>query len=311
MGGCLFVKNKYIIGIDGGGTKTLGVLYDFNGLELKRVVEGFSNFSIDEQQAIKHIEHCIDKLIVQIKDEVYDLIIQMGISGASKIKQSTSLEADFALKYHASVSLETDLMIGLYSVQKKENQSVIMAIGGTGSAVMSLDNEQINSIGGYGYLLGDEGSAYHLAIAAIKNIIYEAEHLLAHSDLSKTLMTFMDISDHRALIAYVYKHNKTELADLARVIATAALAGDQTAISLLKQEGQLLGEQIVLAYQNYIKKNEVVIAVRGSFVNEAPFVKQSMIALIDSKIKKYEIEETPQEPVTGAFNLAKSIIVKG
>ena len=59
-------------------------------LNLKRVVEGFSNFSIDEQ-AIKHIELCIDKLIVHIKDVDYELFIQMGISVQVKLNHQQRL----------------------------------------------------------------------------------------------------------------------------------------------------------------------------------------------------------------------------
>ena len=165
-------------------------------------------------------------------------------------------------------------MIGLYSVDKKGKPKCHYGDWWTGSAVMCLEDGVINSIGGFGYLLGDEGSAYHLVMTAIKSIIVDAEQQKPHSTLSNILMNHMGISSERELISYVYKHNKTELADIARVIASASLTGDEHAIELLKQEGILLGNQIVQAHHNYIKNNEVIIALRGSFINEAPLSKK-------------------------------------
>ena len=54
--------NKYIIGVDGGGTKTIAVLYDNHGQELKRVTGDFSNFNIDIVKAKKHLEILLDEL---------------------------------------------------------------------------------------------------------------------------------------------------------------------------------------------------------------------------------------------------------
>lgn len=311
MGGCQSVRNKYIIGIDGGGTKTLGVLFDFDGNELHRVKEGFSNFSIDEKEATDNLSKTIEQLQNKIVDTDYELYIQLGISGASKIKETTTLERDFEKKFHAIVNLETDLMIGLYSVSQTLDQSVIMAIGGTGSAVVAKEGNRIKSIGGYGYLLGDEGSGYHLVIEALRRVIKESEEERPLSELSIGLMKLIGITSHRQLISYVYQKNKTELAQLSRFIAKQSIEGDLVAKALLENEGKLLAEQIVLAHNNFIKNNEVAIALRGTFVNEAPYVKDALKKHLDDHIKNYKIEETSNEPVIGAYHLAKAILVKG
>lgn len=305
------MKTKYIIGIDGGGTKTLGVLFDINGHEISRVKEGFSNFSINEKEATANLEKTIEALIKEIKEDSYELYIELGISGASKIKETTTLVSDFEKKFHAIVNLETDLMIGLYSVRTSNNESVIMAIGGTGSAVIARENDKIKSIGGYGYLLGDEGSGYHLVIEALKSIIKENELGLPLSSLSKSLMTYLNLDSHRQLISYVYQRNKTELSNISRFIAEEALKGDLVAKRLLQNEGKLLADQILMAHDNFIFNDKVIIALRGSFVNEAPFVKEALVLEISKKIKNYEIEKEPNEPVIGAFYLAKAILVKG
>ena len=66
----------YIIGIDGGGTKTLGVVYDYEGNELKRIQVGFSNF-INVEKSKKTIMELIMKLVSGIGKEK-KVFIQMG-----------------------------------------------------------------------------------------------------------------------------------------------------------------------------------------------------------------------------------------
>ena len=73
----------------------------------------------------------------------------------------------------------------------------------------------------------------------------------------------------------------------------------------------MLGEQICLAYQRFIQPNRVKIAPRGSFVLQAPLVKTAMIAYLNDKMMSFDMEETAEEPVKGAYHLAIKHFIKG
>lgn len=302
--------DKYIIGIDGGGTKTLSVLYDLHGNEIARVLGGFSNFSINEVEALQNILDTIEKLVQKIESKAYELFIELGIAGATKMKNK-GVEEKIAKQFNAQVRLDTDAMIGLYSVKKEADQAVILAIGGTGSAVITLNGETINTIGGYGHLLGDEGSAYHLVISAFKNLIYESEHNLGFSPLSKLILKEIKGQSEADIIAYIYNKNKGDIAGLSPKLGELARNGDELILSLYKKEGELLGEQIYLAYKRFIAPNKVVVAPRGSFVLQAPAVKQSMMDYLKDRMPSLDIEMTPEEPVKGAYHLAVKHFIKG
>ena len=293
---------KYIIGIDGGGTKTLGVLFDLEGKELHRVKEGFSNFSVDEKIAIENITLTIEKLLKNVSVHPNEVYIQLGIAGATKMKDK-GLDVLLQARFNQPVSLETDALVGLYSV-KRTDESVIMAIGGTGSAIMSLEDGKTNTIGGYGHLLGDEGSAYHLVISAFKNLIHEAETETPFSPLSKALLAHMNATSEQDVIPFIYSKNKSEIASISRITGPLARSGDPLTTTLYKNEGQLLAKQIVQAKTNYIKSDKLIIAPRGAFVLEAPFVMDAMVEYLKEHIKAFDIDLAPQEPVVGAFNLA-------
>ena len=291
-----------VIGIDGGGTKTLGVLFDEQGQELMRAEFGFSNFSIDEKVATDNIIKTIEALLVQ--RQTHDqVVVIMGISGASKISNKEQLLSHIEGKYQVRAELYTDAMIALHSINRNESENVIMAIGGTGSAVMMLENETTHLIGGYGYLLGDEGSAYHMVIEAFKHITACFDSGEAFSPLSQALLNQMGVKDREALISYVYKSRKTELALFAKTISECALNSDQEAYELLKNEGKLLAKQVITAAKRFIHKANIRIALRGGFVLNAPFVKEIFEEEVKRYIENCEMEDHPNDAVLGAYRL--------
>ena len=294
--------SKYIIGIDGGGTKTLGVLFDINGRELKRVEFGFSNFSIDEDIAKANVEKTIEALEKDLEKN-RELFIQMGIAGYSKIKKSTQFVKSLEKKFNAFVDLDSDAIIALYSVKQNKNVNVIMVIGGTGSVLMVSDGDQARMVGGFGHLLGDEGSAYHLAITALKKIIEEKESNQEMSELSKLVLKEIEALDYLDIKNFVYNNNKSDIARLAKFIAQCALNNDLDAISLLKQEGRYLAKQTLNAYKLANKNEKVVIALRGGFLLNAPYVKDTLIEELKISLKDFELDIHPIEPVIGAYYL--------
>lgn len=299
----------YIIGIDGGGTKTLGVLYDFDGSELKRVQLGFSNFSVNEETSKQNIIEIIRQLLsgVEQQKKVY---IQMGVAGASRLSNPDVFLKEIETQFDCKANLVIDAMISMYSVKKEQDESLIMAIGGTGSVLMIEHNGEVNRLGGWGHLLGDGGSAYHLVLEAFKNLIEEYEKDLPYSPLSNHLIKVIGADSPQKILEYVYNKDKSTLAKLSLEIQAMANE-DKKVEELLVNEGNLLAEQIILAYNKYIKEGPVVVALRGSFSIHALYVKETIVETVNSKIKEVKFDIDGHEPVYGAYVLAKKNILKG
>jgi N-acetylglucosamine kinase-like BadF-type ATPase len=291
-----------VIGIDGGGTKTLGVLFNDAGEELLRTEFGFSNFSIDEEIAITNINKTIEALLTQ-REPNDNIMVIMGISGASKLTNKTSFLEALAKTYDVKAELVTDAHIAIHSIDKNPDESVIMAISGTGSAVMMLENDTYHLIGGYGYLLGDEGSAYHLVIQTLKLVTQAFDTQHGWTPLVNKILSFMKVDQREQFVNYVYKLRKTELALLAKIISEAALESDEQAHQLLCNEGKLLAYQVMIAEKRLKVKTKVRIAVRGGFVVNAPYVREAFISELKKHIEYYTIEENPNEAVLGAYRL--------
>ncbi|HCZ24143.1 MAG TPA: hypothetical protein DHV05_04725 [Acholeplasmataceae bacterium] len=299
--------SQYIIAIDGGGTKTLGVLYTKEGKELMRADFGFSNFSIDEVIAKENIMKTIEALNVLRKPED-EVVLIMGISGASKMSHKEVWLKSLEQAYHVKAELVTDAHIAIHSIDRKDDEHVIMAIGGTGSAVMMLEGDKTQLIGGYGYLLGDEGSAYHVVLQALKRITQKFDAGKPFSILEQSLCETMKVKTREDLVSYVYEARKIDLAKLATIISNRAFESDQEAYELLANEGKLLAEQVLTAASRFKKEKHVRIALRGGFVLNAPFVKDVFQNEVMKYIKNGEMEDHPNEAVLGAYRLGLKIL---
>ncbi len=302
--------SRYIIGIDGGGTKTLGILYDISGNEIKRYIAGFTNFNINYEQAEINLIEVLDFLTQDINQED-ELYIQMGISGYSKIKKRDEFELKLGDKYHAEVSIESDALIALYDVKKDLDVNVILVIGGTGSVLMYSDQERLEQVGGFGHLLGDEGSAYHLSIQALKDVIRTYEETNTYDDFGKAILKHLNVKDQYGIRDFVYGKDKPTIANTAIFISKLALDGYEKAKNLIEEEGRQLARQTVRAYLKLKNKNKLIIALRGGFLTRAPFIKDTYINEIKMSIKDFELSESDDSPVKGAYYLSLLKLKKG
>lgn len=293
------MMNRYILGIDGGGTTTLGVLFDEQGREVERAEFGFSNFTIQEALAKENIHKTIGALLSHKKEEDRVHIV-MGISGASNIHDKDAFLNDIASTYHVTVELITDAELALYSIERRMDQAVIMVISGTGSALMVDDGMTQKIVGGYGYLLEDEGSAYHLVISALKGLTKMFDSGAKPTRFQKTFMASMQITSRKDLIKQVYQKTKTELSVYAKVISELA-SKHKEAYHLLVKEGYGIGEQILRAASQLSQGETIKIALRGGFIQNAPFVKEALEQYLRKHLKDYEMEERPVESVVGAY----------
>jgi len=302
--------SNFIIGIDGGGTKTVGVLYDQLGKELKRYTAGFSNFNINYNQAEKHLYEVLDQLTVDLRPEDH-LYVQMGISGYSKIRNRQDFEIFLGKKYHCQVSIESDVLIALYDVKKDLDVNVIVVIGGTGSVLMYSNNDRLEQVGGFGHLLGDEGSAYHLSIQALKDVIETFEQTQKFDAFGDAILNHLNVKDQYGIRDFVYAQDKTTVASVAKYISELALNGNQKAIRLIEDEGKHLARQTIKAYLKIQDSNKLVIALRGGFLTKAPFIRETFLNEIKMSIKDFEINESDDSPVKGAYYLSLLKLKRG
>src|SRR5882762_3926209 len=194
---------RYILGFDGGGTKTECVLMNSADQVLARTFAGPSNPSrIGVESAVRAIEECGNLALRETGLERSAIsAVGAGIAGTAKPEMKESVtrapQESFA---GASIIVLTDLEAGLAAAG--EGPAIILVMG-TGSAAFGRNAEgEIARAGGYGPASSDQGSAYDIgrrAIAsAIRERVGESDSALGRQILEQLRCTEWPVVQHRA-----------------------------------------------------------------------------------------------------------------
>ncbi len=110
----------------------------------------------------------------------------------------------------------------------------ILLIMGTGSVVRAVSAAgAVVTVGGWGALLGDEGSAYAIGLGGVRAALRSADGREAETALADLLAERTGTRDPHGLAAWATGVGKREIAALADVVAAAAARGDALAERVL------------------------------------------------------------------------------
>lgn len=162
---------KYYLGVDGGGTRTTAVVSDEKGNIVGSACGKTINYySNPYEKTRENFKEIIDEIGIH---NFASAVI--GMSALSE-KADDRTASDFAdgIIYAENLVMTSDVEIALNAVECDTARAVLIC--GTGSMAAAVDGSgrQLHA-GGWGYLLGDEGSGYSVALNAIKKILVAIE----------------------------------------------------------------------------------------------------------------------------------------
>ncbi|MBE6091322.1 MAG: ATPase [Clostridium beijerinckii] len=293
---------KYIIGVDGGGTKTEAVAYDFQGNIIITSVKGFANLLNNREKALNNIVDSIREIMDVLKeDELVDLYL--GIAGSevgdnAKIIKDTiknELKTDCVLMNDAEIALKAML----------RGNDGILTIAGTGSIAFGVKNNSSVRCGGWGNLLGDEGSGYKIAIDAIKRMIFEEENSLPKSELTTRIMKRLGAKSIGEVVTFVYSSTKDEIASLAEIVSILGEEGNKIAEEILVNEGVDLAKTVINVYRK-LKFESCSIALVGGVIRKAKILRKSFEKYLRENIVIEDIVDDEISPTMGAYYINKA-----
>lgn len=225
-----------ILSIDGGGTKTLGVLYDEKGHELDRWIEGPSALHVDFEAAWQAIESIVAAVAAK-KPQVV-----LGISGAETAASAAEIPKRIHEQFGLEATIMSDSKLSYFAHHGK--QCGIDVIAGTGSVVMAFTGEQFLIRGGWGYRLGDEGSAFGIVRAIVRSLLLHLEEGTRQAEVAEVLSA-LGVASKAELVQWTYQKDRMQFAGAARILASVdnALIDEAVASearSLAAQAGRVL-----------------------------------------------------------------------
>ena len=219
-----------VVAMDCGGTFTRCLIGDFKGKILKTCTgPGTNPFDVGMSNALKIIRDLY--FFFFLKDfRVGRLYISSA--GIEPFKEYNSLRKTIGAMLNISnVYLIHDGMAALEGAFL--GRDGILLISGTGSIVIGRMKNRIVRFGGWGHILGDEGSAYDIALKAIKIAIASMEEK-KETVLINMVRSYFKILDLRELLKIVYPCvPKSTIAGFSEDVINCAKSGDKAALSVI------------------------------------------------------------------------------
>ena len=250
-----------VLGIDGGGTKTVCVLMNDTGQVLGRGEAGASNYqSVGKQAALCSIQSAIAQATACFETVQVEAIC-LGVAGVDRpadiqvvetfvqqLQLSESLPMTWALR-PSTIVIRNDALIALAG--GLGHCVGVVAIAGTGSIVFGRNSTGCTKrVGGWGHLLGDAGGAYHIAISGLRSALRAYDGCDAATTLQERFKEHLGLSSLEELVNVIYQPGWSvkEIAALAPIVAQEATSGDRVALGLIEE-----------AVKELVKATQVVV----------------------------------------------------
>lgn len=164
---------QYLLAIDGGGSKTLGVLLCQSSGQRWQAQSGPAQLSNDFASAIKNVRDICQQLCQQAHITTQQITAVLGLAGASNPEQHTKFYQELALPF-AKWQLTTDARTSLYGANLGEPVAVVAV--GTGSVAMRLQADGTElQVGGWGFHIGDEGGGAWLGQQLVRQLLWQLD----------------------------------------------------------------------------------------------------------------------------------------
>jgi N-acetylmuramic acid 6-phosphate etherase len=307
--------SKLLLGLDGGGSKTTALLANERQEILGRGTAGASNYqSIGLTAALIALDEAVTAAFRQAGvDESLPLsAVAVGMAGVDR-PPDRAVFTDWAARRFGStpVRIGNDAQIVLLAgVREGWGLAVI---SGTGSIVYAQDLfGRTARAGGWGYLLGDEGSGYAVGLAGLKAITRAWDGLAPSTALAERLLDHLRISSPAELIEYLYRRgtSRAEIAALARIVDICAREGDPAAGHIFDREAADLAAFALAAAKQLDLPPAVPCAAAGGLLINSSVLRD----LFAQHAKQLGLILDPvtvvDEPARGAVKLAAALLAE-
>ena len=260
-----------VLGIDGGGTNTIALLADAaTGAVLGRGVAGPSNIqSVGVEAGLKALDAAIGRAFAAANLSPAKVgAVALGLAGIDR-QEGLDIVRGWAERGNVADRLQTANDATLLLAAGTPDGWGLAVIAGTGSiAFVQSAAGEVGRCGGWGYTLGDEGSAYRLALRGLRAACRAADRIGAPTDLLPKFLTRMSLSAAPDLIPAIYRGpwDRAAIAGMAPVVLEAAEAGDEVAGQIVRDEAAELAMTASAAVRNLRLPMALPVALAGGLL---------------------------------------------
>lgn len=299
--------SELFLAVDGGQSATVAVLADADGTILG-VGRGGPIRHHEEPDAELFVREGLSSAVTgALGDARVDgsvMVCCLAMTGSAHLAERVARELVAADRY---VTLENDILAALASGTGGGGGVGLIAGTGTVALARSRSGEYIIR-GGWGWLLGDEGGGFWIAMEALKAAARDLDATGPATSLTSTLPGILGQHDLREVYNVItgQRLDRTAIAALARRVEWIAEAGDVVAAGILDSAAGHLTKLVLatIAAAPFLTDDERVIAACGGVLNPGGWVVSRVSEQLAELAPGFTFVTPAVPPVIGAYYLA-------
>jgi N-acetylglucosamine kinase-like BadF-type ATPase len=303
-----------LLAIDGGGTKTDCRLALFDG-QLRILGKGLSGPSnlraLGPQQALANLDAAVAAAFASAGlQRCVAAAACLALAGADRTSEQLQI-----LEWAGSAQLASQLRIVNDAVPLLYADSGVgvgvALIAGTGSLAWGCNADgRTARAGGWGFLLGDEGSAYALGNAALRAVLMQSDGRGPQTLLTELISAQLELPRPAVIVERVYGAvvPRQVIAELAPLVFDAAHRSDAIATEILRNASQQLAGMATAVAESLNLPAPLHLACTGGVLLNHPDYRDAVAHSITARTGQSPEVTCVPEPVLGALHLAQKLL---
>ncbi|SHI71982.1 BadF-type ATPase [Clostridium cavendishii DSM 21758] len=300
----------YFLGVDGGGTKTRYVLINEEFERLVDIEKGtihIHQIGVEElkEQIKKSIDEICKKVNIRINELTYIFLAVPGYGESIEDKKIIDKVIEEIL-IEVPYTVDNDSVAGWAAgTGCKEGINIV---SGTGSIAFGKNKLGKSArVGGWGPIIGDDGSAHAIALKVINEYTKQKDGRKPRTQLVEVLEREMKINCYYGIVDLIfneYKQSRTEIAKFSKIGSLAANEGCTACKEIFKDAAYELFLHIDTLAKELDFEEEFIVSYTGGVFNTGELVLNPLKEFISASKLNCKIQEPELDPWNGAALMA-------
>lgn len=296
----------HVLGIDAGGTKTTCLLADEHGRIISEARGGGANLKTAGELGVEKVLHTVMEEALGDRD-IVPSVVCLGMAGADRAADAEMVGAIMRrIGYKARTLVVNDALVAL--VAGAGDGPGVAVVTGTGSIVYGRNpKDKAARAGGWGHILGDEGSGFWIGRKALASVVRAADGRGSATLLTPRVFSHFGIRSISDLVQLLYYRDVAlpAIAALGQVVQRANDDGDEVAGLILAGAA----DELMLATASVVRRLEMTLAsfpfiLAGGIFSGVPWLLGELERRLPGLAPHASVRRLHAEPAVGAVHLA-------
>lgn len=296
----------YVLGLDAGGTKTMAYLADADGAIVGEGRGGGANLQAQGELEVEKVLHAVIESAIGDRP-IRPSAVCLGIAGVDRPEDDVIVRGILRrLGFRAHMLVVNDALVAL--VAGVGDAPGVVIISGTGSIAYGVNPAGFAArAGGWGYVLGDEGSGYWIGRQALRAVVREADGRGPKTRLSPLVLEHFGVAHAPGLVREVYDKGLRRhlIAALGPLVEQARAERDVVASEILREAADELSRAAMSVVERLEMRGQAFrILLAGGMFRVIPWLAEDVQRRLAEIAPRAAVAPLDVEPALGAVHLA-------